>query len=62
MNNDLNLVILEVDSSPTILGDFIEVNTASDVVPLTDNEIDLVNRLQPGESVYIGTSEVKRIL
>lgn len=55
-----NIVIL-VEGEQITLQDFITDNTASDVESITKEDIELLDKLQVGESVHIGMCEVKRL-
>lgn len=43
------------------LDEFIKVNTAPDVGPLTKEEIKLLQNLRIGEEIYIGFSLIKAV-
>ena len=49
------------EEEPMSLKEFISVNTAPDVEPITAEEIESVKALGVGDSLHIGFSEVKRV-
>lgn len=55
-------VILWIDNDEEIaLEDFIKVNTAPDVTPVTAKDIKLLKNLKASESVHMGIVEVSRL-
>lgn len=52
---------LLVDGVKTRFIDFIEINRAADVEPISDEEIDSVLNLRVGESCFVGIVDIKRI-
>ena len=56
-----NKIILLDNEDEVLLTDFIKHNTSEDVEPLTKTEIEDLNSLEIGQTIFIGICEVKRI-
>ena len=63
LNPEIAGRILEVEGEQTTLQAFLDANNGDpDVFPLSDEQLDCIFELQPGESTYAGTLvEIKRI-
>jgi len=55
------MILLLDDEIETTLSEFITINTADDIEPLTDAEINSLNALQIDETIYIGFTIIKRL-
>jgi len=58
---DINTILLLDNEIETTLSEFISVNTADDVEPLTSDEIKSLNALQIDKTICIGMTIIKRI-
>lgn len=50
-----------LDGEPTDIIEFIHANTASDVEPLTVDEIRVICSLKPGELIALGMCVLERV-